>query len=131
FYYLMTGTWGRFDEVMGRLADTEPEDAELLYLRALEAFKRHEQREDTRAFLQRALSVNPRLVRAQAKLVLIQDDIGASHAELVQLRALAPEHPIVRITGPIIDAEFELSQSFDRARGGASAEPAAATAPAP
>ncbi|HEV8551353.1 MAG TPA: hypothetical protein VGQ57_20030, partial [Polyangiaceae bacterium] len=130
FYYLMTGTWGRFDETMQRLAANEPDDADLLYLRALEAFKRHERRDETRAFLQRALSVNPELVRAQAKLVLIQDDIAASHAELVQLRALAPEHPVVRITGPIIDAEYELSRSFERARdGGASSTPAPPPAP--
>jgi hypothetical protein len=116
FYYLSTGTWGRYDQVMAALGDSEASDAPLLFLRALEAERRRGQRAEARQYLTHALAVNPRLVRAQAKLVLLQDDSASSYAELQKLEALSPEHPVVRITGPSIKREYELSESFDRAR---------------
>ncbi len=130
FHYLSTGMWGRYDETMDSLKESEPTDAGLLFLRALEELKRNERRDEARRYLKQTLSVNPRLVRAQARLVLVQDDVAASHAELVNLKAVAPEHPIVRITGPTIEDEFALSQSFARARG-AVAPSKAAPPPAP
>jgi len=116
FYYLSTGTWGRYEEVMALLGDAT-NDAPLLFLRALEAEKRRGDRAEARQYLAHALAANPRLVRAQAKLVLMQDDIAGSYAELQKLQALSPDHPVVRITGPSIKSEYELAQSFDRARG--------------
>lgn len=117
FYYLSTGTWNRYDEAMSYFKEVEADDAGLLFLRALEALRRRSSRDDARALLKQALGKNPRLVRAQAKLVLIQEDIAASYAELSRLEAMAPSHPVVRITGPLIKSEYELSQSFERARG--------------
>jgi hypothetical protein len=117
FYYLSTGTWGRYDEVMASFQDIEADDPGLLFLRALEALRRRSAPDDARRLLKQALGKNPRLVRAQAKLVLIQEDIAASYAELTRLEAMAPAHPIVRITGPLIKSEYRLSQSFERARG--------------
>jgi len=116
FYYLLTGTWPRYDEAMAYFKDVEQDDAGLLFLRALEAMRRRSAPDETRALLKQALGKNPRLVRAQAKLVLLQEDIAASHTELLRLEAMAPAHPIVRITGPLIKSEYELSQSFERAR---------------
>jgi len=120
FYYLSTGTWGRYDDCMAFFKDVEHDDAGLLFLRALEALRRRSSRDEARGLLTQALTKNPRLVRAQAKLVLIQEDIDASYAELMRLEAMAPGHPVVRITGPLIKSEYELSQSFERARGSAS-----------
>jgi hypothetical protein len=117
FYYLSTGSWGRYDEVMASFHDIEADDPGLLFLRALEALRRRSSSEDARTLLKQALAKNPRLVRAQAKLVLIQEDIVASYTELTRLEAMAPSHPIVRITGPLIKSEYQLSQSFERARG--------------
>jgi len=140
FYYLMTGAWDRYDDAMKWLAEGEANDAGLLFLRALEALKRNVIREEARQYLSKALTVNPKLVRAQAKLVLIQEDIGATHAELLKLEAMAPEHPIVRIVGPSIKDEYALSQSFEHARETtvpaqsaptSSAPPAPAPAPPP
>jgi tetratricopeptide (TPR) repeat protein len=116
FYYLSTGMWARYEQVMTALEASAPNDAPLLFLRALEAEQRRGQRAEARQFLQQALAANPRLVRAQAKLVLLQDDIASSYAELQRLEALSPDHPVVRITGPSIKSEYELSESFDRAR---------------
>jgi len=117
FYYLLTGTWPRYDEAMASFGvDVEQEDAGLLFLRALEALRRRSARDEALTLLKQALGKNPRLVRAQAKLVLLQEDIAASYAELTRLEAMAPTHPIVRITGPLIKSDYELSQSFERAR---------------
>jgi len=120
FYYLSTGTWGRYDEVMSSFRDIEADDPGLLFLRALEALRRRSAPDEARALLKQALGKNPRLVRAQAKLVLLQADIRATYIELTQLEAMAPAHPIVRITGPLIKSEYQLSQSFERARAGGS-----------
>lgn len=117
FYYLSTGMWGRYDEVMAAIAGDQTDDAALLFLRALESEKRNGDRGAARRHLAHALAVNPHLVRAQAKLVLLQDDVAGSYAQLQKLEALSPGHPVVRITGPSIKSEYELGQSFDRARG--------------
>ena len=117
FNYLLTGTWPRYDEAMASFGvDVEQEDAGLLFLRALEALRRRSARDEALTLLKQALGKNPRLVRAQAKLVLLQEDIAASYAELIRLEAMAPTHPIVRITGPLIKSDYELSRSFERAR---------------
>jgi tetratricopeptide (TPR) repeat protein len=116
FYYLSTGMWARYEQVMTALEASAANDAPLLFLRALEAERRRGDRAEARQYLQHALVANPRLVRAQAKLVLLQDDIASSYAELQKLEALSPDHPVVRITGPSIKSEYELSESFDRAR---------------
>ncbi len=130
FYFLSTADWQRYEDAMDRLKDAEATDAGLLYLRAVEALKRNAIREEARQFLKQALIVNPKLVRAQARLVPLQEDIGATYAELLKLEAMAPSHPVVRLTGPGIKSEYETAQALGQARGTVGV-PAPASGPLP
>lgn len=60
----------------------------------------------------RSTADDPGLVRAQSELVLLYDDIEDVHRELEQLRSIAPDHLVVRLAGPQIDAEWEASRSM-------------------
>jgi hypothetical protein len=118
-YYLLSGDWKHFDDAMAPLKGTESQDPGLQYLRAMEAWKRFAIKKEANAFLREALRLNPKLVRAQAKLVLTEDSIEATHAELEKLIALAPRHPIVNLAGPSIKSEYETALAVQRARPGA------------
>lgn len=126
FYYLLSGDYEHFDTSMKWLAPTEPTDAMLQYLRGLEAFHRYAIRKEASGFLRKALALNPKLVRAQAKLVLTEDGIEAVHAELLKLEAVAPRHGVVLIAGPSITTAYEMSTAFSSAR--AARQPGAAPA---
>jgi tetratricopeptide (TPR) repeat protein len=132
FYYLLSSDWGQFDKAMARFEDKQaPPDAGIQYIRAMESLKRFGVRKDARAFLDQALKLNPKKVRAQAKLVLLQDEIEAKHADLVKLQAMAPTHPVVNIAGPSIRRAYEMATSLNRARAADQATPAAAPSAAP
>jgi hypothetical protein len=125
FYYLLSSDWTQFDKAMTRFEDKQaPPDAGIQYIRALEALKRFGVRKDARAFLDQALKLNPKMVRAQAKLVLAQDEIAAKHADLVKLEAMAPKHPVVNVAGPSIRRAYEIATSLNRARAADQATPA-------
>ncbi len=136
YHALLSGDWLAFDTAMGWLKDSEPKDAGLIYLRALESLSRFAVRKDAATLLRSALQVNPKMARAQAKLMLVENGIDAKYAEFEKLKALAPEHPVVWIAGPSITSDYELSASFRKARAARSAgqsgtvEPPAAAPPA-
>jgi len=117
YAHLLRADWAEYDLSMswfeGEKAST---DAGIQYLRAMEALKRFGTRDEARGFLENALRLNPKLVRAQATLVLAQDDIGAKYAELQKLRKMAPRHPVCIIAGPTIDREYAFSTSLSGAR---------------
>jgi tetratricopeptide (TPR) repeat protein len=132
FYYLLSSDWGQFDKAMARFEDKQaPPDAGIQYIRAMESMKRFGVRKDARAFLDQALKLNPKMVRAQAKMVLLQDEIEAKHADLVKLQAMAPSHPVVNIAGPSIRRAYEMATSLTRARAADQATPAATPATPP
>lgn len=138
FYYLLTGDWQHFDTSMQWLKDSEATDSGLQYLRGLEALQRYAIKKEASGFLRKALELNPKQVRAQAKLVFTVEGIEAVHAELEKLRAVSPRHPVVTIAGPSITSAYEMSTAFSKARetrAPAAAPPAgggaAGTPPAP
>ena len=65
----------------------------------------------------RARLSQPKFVRAQAKLMLLQDDVGAAYAELTKLKAISPGHPVLALVGKMIVEEYEASQALSQARG--------------
>ena len=140
YHALLSGDWLAFDAAIGWLKDAEAKDAGLIYLRALESLNRFAVRKDAAVLFKNALSINPKMVRAQAKLTLVEDGIDAKYAEFEKLKVLAPHHPIVWLAGPSITSDYELSASFRKARearqagapdASAAPTPAAPVAPAP
>jgi len=131
FDHLLNGDWPNFDKAMTWLKDSATEDAGVQYLFGLEALQRFAVRNDARNYFEGALHLNPKLVRARAKLVLIQEDIRATHDQLEQLKAIAPRHAIVNIAGPSLNSEYETATALDRARATPGAAPMSAPTPAP
>jgi hypothetical protein len=133
YYYLLAKDWDHFDVSMTWLKANEKDEARLQYLRGMESLTRYEIQKDAANFFREALKLDPKLVRAQAKLVLTETGIDNIHQALEELRALAPRHPVVTIAGPAITSEYDMATAFTRARDArASQSPAPATAsPAP
>jgi hypothetical protein len=128
YHALLSGDWLAFDAAIGWLKEGEAKDAGLVYLRALESLSRFAVRKDAATLLRKALEINPKMARAQAKLTLVEDGSDARYAEFEKLKRLAPHHPVIWIAGPSITSDYELSSSFRKAR--AAREPGAVEAPA-
>ncbi len=114
YHALLSSEWLAFDAAMGGLKDSEAKDAGLIYLRALESLSRFAVRKDAATLLRSALQVNPKMARAQAKLMLVEDGIDAKYAEFEKLKSMVPQHPVVWIAGPSITSDYELSSSFPK-----------------
>jgi len=110
-YYLIVKDWSGFDHELEILEAGEPNPL-IDYLRGMESAQRNLDRPGGRERLGAALLADPGLVRVQADLVLLQDDVAARHDELENLRAVQPNHPLVMIAGPEIDAEFQIAQQL-------------------
>jgi hypothetical protein len=117
FHLLLAGKWLEFDDVMNSLRPAAPDSAMVHYLNALESLQRFTLRNEARAELNEALKVQPKFVRAQAKLVLLQDDIAATYAEFTKLKAQSPGHPILALVGQLVVDEYEASIAMQKARG--------------
>jgi tetratricopeptide (TPR) repeat protein len=115
YSHLLMGEWTEYDKAMAAF-EGQRGDAGIQYLRAMEALFRYGIPKDARDHLQLALEINPRLVRAQAKLVLAEEGIEEVNAELQKLTAMAPSHIVVNVAGPSIKREYEFSKSLARAR---------------
>ncbi|HYQ41136.1 MAG TPA: hypothetical protein VER11_04195 [Polyangiaceae bacterium] len=131
YYSLLTGDWLQFDAAMGWLKAGEAKDAGLVYLRALEALSRFAVRKDAAVQLRNTLAINPKMARAQAKLVLVEDGADAKYAEFEKLKALVPQHPVVWLAGPSISSDYELSGAFRKAREARQPGPAEAPGSTP
>jgi len=116
YFSLLSREWPNFDAAMSWFVEGEAKDESLVYLRGFESLKRRRSPAQATALFQEALRLNPKFVRAQAKLVLSASDIDTRHAEFEKLRALAPQHPLVSLLGPSITSDYELSSSFRQAR---------------
>lgn len=116
YYYLLDLDWLRYDDMMQSLEGAKIDDAGMSYFRGLESLYRNFDKEQAGQHLREALEKNPQLVRAQAELVLVQEQIDGCHAELLKLKAMKPDHPVVNIAGPAIESEFAVSQAVRNAR---------------
>ncbi len=116
-YYRLRGSWLEFDRMMQYANDTDTgrNPAVKTYLRAMEAHQRYADDDKCRQLLQEALVRNPNFVRAQANLVLVERDIEDKYAQLQKLRTMNPNHIVVRLAGPMIDAEYATDQELDGA----------------
>lgn len=105
-YHRLRGDWGAFNEALAILEQKNPTSTGLLFLRALQVQAEGDPLAATQ-LLRKALQKDPKFVRAQAHLVLLQRSPEGAHQELEKLRALNPRHQIIAFTGPLIDAAYE------------------------
>ena len=115
YSHLLLSEWTEYDKAMAAF-EGQRGDAGIQYLRGMESLRRYGVLKDAREHLELALEINPRLVRAQAKLVLVEEGIEEVNAELQKLKAMFPSHIVVNVAGPSIKREYEFSKSLARAR---------------
>jgi hypothetical protein len=123
--YRLKHEWVEFETHMQKAQASEAERVGVLYARALERDARLGDRPGARKELEALLVEHPRLARAQAQLVILQDDIAGRHAELQKLRVINPQHALVQLEGKAIEAEYQTSQALHGGEVTAPSAPAA------
>jgi len=115
-YFRLRGQWLEFDRMM-RYGEDGPLDPPIrTYLRGMEAFERYVDPRRCEELLKETLEKNPDFVRAQANLVLVDESTEAKYDELQRLKAMSPNHLVVRLAGPMIEEEYRTIQELDAAR---------------
>jgi len=115
-YFRLRGQWLEYDRMM-RYADDGPEDPPIrTYLRAMEAFERYVDPPRCEKLLKETLAKRPDFVRAQANLVLVDENTVDKYDELQRLKATSPNHLVVRLAGPMIEEEYKTAQELGAAR---------------
>jgi hypothetical protein len=111
-YFRLRGNWLEYDRMMG-YADEGAEDPPVrTYLRAMEAFERYVDPARCEMLLKQTIAKRPDFVRAQANLVLVNENIDQKYAELQALKQLSPNHLVVRLAGTMIEEEYKTSQEL-------------------
>ena len=111
-YFRLRGNWLEYDRMMG-YADEGAEDPPVrTYLRAMEAFERYVDPARCEMLLKQTIAKRPDFVRAQANLVLVNENIDEKYAELQALKQLSPNHLVVRLAGTMIEEEYKTSQEL-------------------
>ena len=111
-YFRLRGNWLEYDRMM-RYADEGPDDPPVrTYLRAMEAFERYVDPARCEKLLKETIAKRPDFVRAQANLVLVDENIEEKYAELQTLKQMSPNHLVVRLAGPMIEQEHQTSQEL-------------------
>ncbi len=82
------------------------------YVRAMAALERGNRPDECRQRLTALRTRAPEIIRTQAELVLVQDDIADTYGELEELRAVSPTHFLVRMAARFIEAEYETTEAL-------------------
>ncbi|MCP4196947.1 MAG: hypothetical protein GY762_07320 [Proteobacteria bacterium] len=116
-FHRLRDEWTLFTEAMNMAGRRGPADNPgMLYLSAMEQIQRFDLRNEGVAMLMELRQMAPDYVRVQASLVLTQADIEYTYEELVKLKAVSPNHPLVLIAGPIIEEQYQDAMALRQAR---------------
>lgn len=118
--------WREFSAMVVKVEESNPDSNGLVFLRGVAAQMRDGDAVEASKLYRQALDRDPQFVRAQAQLVLVQTNIFEQKKELEKLRAMAPDHQIVRWAGPGIDEAYQVA--FERQQA---IQAATAARPAP
>lgn len=114
-YFRLRGHWLEFDRMMRYGKDGEQDPPIRTYLRAMEAYERYVDPARCEKLLKETLARRPDFVRAQANLVLVDQGVEAKYEELQALKAVSPQHLVVRLAGPLIEQEHKTAQELNEA----------------
>lgn len=122
--------WPEFTENVKKVEAQNPDSNGLKFLRGVEAYMRDGDAHEAATHFRDALAGDPAFVRAQAQLVLVAPNIFEQHKELLALKAMAPDHQIVRWAGPGIENAFAAAKERQQAiQNAINARPTTATNP--
>jgi len=116
-YYRLRGSWLEFDRMMRYAEDTETgrNPPVKTYLRGMEALQRYVDNAKAKELLEQTIARRPDFVRAQANLVLVDRDIEQKYAQLQKLKAISPNHIVVRLAGPMIEEQYVTAKQLGAA----------------
>lgn len=107
--------WTEFTDNVKKVEAAKPDSNGLKFLRGVEAYMRDGDAREAAGHFREALAGDPEFVRAQAQLVLVSANIFEQHKELLALKALAPDHQIVRWAGPGIENAWAAAKERQEA----------------
>jgi tetratricopeptide (TPR) repeat protein len=107
-YYRTTLEWERFEEMVAKAAERNPSSNGLRFLRGAAAFQRDADRDSAAGYYREALANDPNFVRAQAHLVVMQQDVDRLYEEFRVLEQKNPNHPLVRWAGGLIEVAHRV-----------------------
>ena len=109
-YHRLRGEWTEFDAAMAsaEAGETKGPSSAVRYLRAMEQLERHRKPDKGAAILREALAASPKVVRAQAGLVLMAKNPRVAMRELAKLKQMSEDHYLVMLLEPTLAAEQEL-----------------------
>lgn len=120
--------WREFSAMVVKVEESNPDSNGLVFLRGVAAQMRDGDAVEASKLYRQALERDPQFVRAQAQLVLVQTNIFEQKKELEKLRAMAPDHQIVRWAGPGIDEAYQVAAERQQAiQAATAARPAPAS----
>lgn len=113
-YHRMRGEWSEVDEAL-KSADIPERASALCYLKAMEQLERFRNPRAATAALRDCLRAHPRLVRAQAALVLVATGPDSGAKELERLKNMDQDHYLVFLLEPTLAADREIVHVMTRA----------------
>jgi hypothetical protein len=111
-HYRLVKDWPRYGQAMRKLNEAGINTPAAEYLRAMEPYDRARDFAASQTRLQALRQSAPDLIRVQAELVLLQQDIEDTYRELQILEGISPHHFLVRIAGKWIADEYETSRGL-------------------
>ena len=103
-YYRMENKWDAFEENLGKVEAANPMSNGLVFQHGVAALLREKNPPLAITFFKQALAKDPDFVRAQAFMVSAQDSSEGMIHEYCKRKRLSPNHQIVIIAGPFIEA---------------------------
>ena len=103
-YHRMMHQWDDFATMLGRTEELKPDSNGVVFLKGAAAFQRDQDYDTAAQYYRQALANDPKFVRAQAHLVLMQSDMDGMRKELANLRKLNPDHQLVFWATPYLAA---------------------------
>lgn len=113
-YHRMRGEWAEVDEAL-KSADIPERASALCYLKAMEQLERFRNPRAATAALRDCLRDHPKLVRAQAALVLVATGLEGGARELERLKKMDQDHYLVLLLEPTLSADREIVHVMTRA----------------
>ncbi len=101
--------WDEFDAMVAKIEEINPDSNGLRFLRGAEAFQRHNDRETAADLYGDAIRKDVNFVRAQAHLVMCQENLKSMNAEFRNLRVVNPNHQLVQWLGAAMKLAYELN----------------------
>lgn len=109
-YARIRGDWAKYDAMVKEVEQRHPQSNGLLFLKGIALTERESDLEGGAKLLREAVAKDPKFCRAQAHLVFLASGLTKKREEVAKLKAMNPQHQLVALTGPIIEAVYEARE---------------------